>query len=402
MGELADLSTLPSKRHTADAQLLSEKDSGILHYSGDFVKLEVPSRPPIPLDLGLSIAVQDKESQATSPMSIIRRAIAGEGVLKVIAESAITPDAWANLHIDASDGKVWAFGRIPEIQGSWREPIVRSSREVLGDFSLRPNYDADTLRTLFGRYMPGWERLAKEIRLFDGGVLGKNVFEKSNEGWKVWENDRYWVEIIERPHLNGNHFVVRPKSELFGKDFQRQWQTTSDSAQPYIQATAEMIAIGLGVDALVDTKRYGQLHISGNWAEGLRIMPDPGSKLNTDYLSDVQTIREKQGHAGGLIGARKREKRRHRIAGDFRTKPHLHVYIPKESTNVVLPRLWKGEAQWKLESNNMQGYTQDELHAIIDSWEKIPALEENVARKTARPVGEGLTEWLMKNVAFRE
>lgn len=218
----------------------------------------------------------------------------------------------------------------------------------------------------------------------------------------MWENNRYWVEIIEKPHLNGNHFVVRPKSELFGKEFQRQWQTTPDFAQPYIQATAEMIAIGLGVDALVDTKRCGQLHISGNWADGLRKMPDPGGKFNTVYLSDVQTAREKHGHTGGLLGSRKREKRRHRITGDFGTKPHLHVYIPNEDIPIVLPKLWKGEAQWWLESNNLQGYTRDELHAIIDSWEKIPTLEESAARKTAGVVSEGLTEWLMNNVVFKE
>lgn len=140
MSELANQSAQPTVPYKIEDPLFPEKDSGMLLYSGVFVKLKVPSHPPMALDSGLSI---------------IRRAVAAEGVLKVIAEGAITPDAWANLHIDASDFTVWAFGRVPETHGSWREPIVRLSRESLKDLSLHPNFDANTLRTLFGKYLPG-------------------------------------------------------------------------------------------------------------------------------------------------------------------------------------------------------------------------------------------------------
>src|SRR3989344_2432610 len=240
----------------------------ILLYKSPRFKVFVPSTPKIPLKEGLHVQVSSRHD-LTLPKEVLSRYVLVLGSAKALAESGLTQDAWANTRIE--DGKiVSAYGRIPGVEKSWRTP-VNTNQKVGHIITLNPGYSTERLQTLFGKYLPKWEELVKNISLFKNGVGGRDVEPIGDGDYKIWENNMFDVVVIRNPHLNGYHLVVSPK-----KSFQRQWQTVKeDEPQLYIQATLEATAIAIGIQQLIASGK-GEIHNSGNWAVDLKTKKEGG------------------------------------------------------------------------------------------------------------------------------
>jgi len=306
---------------------------------------------------------------------------------KAIAESSYTRDFWANTRITNND-EVHAFGRVPEEDSSWRKPVktLPSPQEIpQQDINIKKYYDLEKLQKLFKRYMPLWEKLAQKISLFPEGVNGKEqpYSEKTHE--IIWSNGRFEVQLFRRGHLNGYHLMVSPVGQL-KENFERQWQTIIETGeeqmiQEYIQATLEATAIAYAIRSLVNEGK-GEIHNSGNWAKGLKPKEEGGA------LS-LENLRKN----------RKKEKRRHftriKIGKDgrleivkepeesFGTSMHVHVYIPLEGEEVVLPEMSKEEA------------LQRGRNDIVAQWDNIkPLTDEQIKDVIDKLHGEKLNQYL--------
>lgn len=342
---------------------------GITLYKSDRLEVFVPENPNIPLSEGLHVKISDGHDAADSPKEILARYLVAEGVAKMLAESGLTQDAWANTRIE--DGQaVSVYGRVPQVEDSWRKPVNTLNRNAPEISNLEPNYDTQKLQELSTRYLPKWEQLAGNIDLFKDGVDGKDMNEVSREGFTIWENDSLKLEIIANaPHVKGVHLVVHPK-----ESFQRQWQTVKGQGaeQVHVQQTLEATAVAMGVQRLL-AQGKGELHNSGNWAGGLKSTQE-GGKLNLDNLEENRKV----------------EKRLHRpdIAtpeNQIGTGMHVHVYIPSEGP-VILPEMSKQEA---IEKGRMD---------VVKLWEETPPTTLAQVEEIRAKLGEGkLTNWLEEN-----
>lgn len=374
MNNMADgVSFSPDNLMPEIEQAKETGEKAITLYKSNKFEVFVPARPSIPLNEGLHIRVSDGHDGSDSPREVLARYTLALGSAKILAESGATQDAWANTIIEEGQ-TINVYGRVPEVEGSWRKPVNALNRNVPEVNSLEPNYNTQKLQELSGRYLPKWEQLADNIELFKNGVNGKDVNLASKEGFIVWENDKIKLELIANPHLNGLHLMVTPK-----EGFQRQWQTIvgQDSEQIYIQQTLEVTAVAIGVRKLLAEEK-GEIHNSGNWAGGLKSTKEGG-------MLDL----------GKLTKNRKTEKRSHRpdiavLEKQINTNMHAHVYIP-ENGSVVLPEMSKQEAVEKGRED------------VIEQWDNIRPITQVQAEEVRNKLGEGrLTKWLEENCMIRK
>lgn len=337
-------------------------------YQSDKFDVFVPSKPKIPLGEGLHVQVSDGHDKEDSPKEVLARYTLALGSAKVLAESGMTQDAWANTRLEEGQS-VSVYGRVPGVEDSWRKPVDTLNRNAPEITSLDSKYNTQKLQELSGRYLPKWEQLAGNIELFKNGVNGKDVHQISNDVVVVWENDGIKLEVILNPHLKGLHLMVSPK-----ESFRRQWQTIKgqDTEQIFIQQTLEATAVAMGVQKLLAEGR-GEIHNSGNWASGLK-STEEGGKLDLEKFSED----------------RKGEKRSHRPnmaepENQINTGMHVHVYIPSEGP-VILPEMSKDEA--------IQKGRED----VVKQWEEIPSANSaQLEEIRIRLSGGELTKWLEEN-----
>lgn len=359
-----------------------------LYEAKDATRVYIPPTPNIPIKEGLHVEVASIKDVVDSSKEVLKRLLLGEGVAKVIAESSLTPDAWANTRLEKGN-VVSIYGRVPEEEKSWRKPVDTLNRNAPSIEELEPFYATQKLQELSARYLPKWEKLLEKMVLFEGGVSGKAIPVSMEGESTVWKSDKFSVELIREPHINGYHLVVNPS-----ESYERQWQTVRESAQDvgnnvmvqeYIQATLEATAIAMGVRQLLAGGR-GEIHNSGNWAGGLRPATE-GGKLDLDRLRS--NIRE--------------EKRRHRpdLASDeekFGTSMHVHVYIPDEGDVVILPPMSKSEAMERLNDARDKGESIDQYEKVIAQWDAIqPSTPDKIATINERLGENKLNEWLRDN-----
>ncbi|MBI1919350.1 hypothetical protein HYS29_02085 [Candidatus Microgenomates bacterium] len=355
---------------------------GITLYREGGLKVFVPRKPRIPLNEGLHIEVSSGHDKKESPKQILERYLMALGSAKAIAESGTTPEGWANTRLE--EGQVVSiYGRVPGEKNSWRKPVDTYNRGV-GEISvLEPDYNTQRLRELFIRYLPKWKHLAEKINLFGDGVNGRDIDSGEGEEIPVWENDKFTLVVVSKPHLEGIHLVVHPK-----KSSRRQWQTIrgSDQEQPYIQATLEATAIAMGAQRLLAEGR-GEIHNSGNWASGLKLKEEGGK-------FDLKNFQAR----------RKAEKKLHRpdIAvpeEQIDTSMHVHIYIP-ESGPVVLPPMSEKEAIQRMNEARQKGEPIEEYKRIIEQWENIPNVTLQQIGDVREKIGKGkLANWLLQNTA---
>lgn len=336
-------------------------------YKSPRFEVLVPQRPNIPINEGLHVQVSSGHDESDSPKQVLARHLMAEGVAKILAESGVTQDAWANTRLEQGQ-IVSVYGRVPEVENSWRKPVDTFQRGVGVTTTLEPYYDNLKLQELCQRYLPKWEQLANNIELFKNGVNGKDINAVSNEFVTVWENDKIKLQVIINPHLKGLHLIASPK-----EGFQRQWQAVGNlESQPYIEATLEVTAVAMGVQKLLADGR-GEIHNSGNWASDLRSIEE-GGKLDLGKLSKN----------------RKAEKRSHRpdiaaFENQFNTEMHVHVYIPS-GDRVILSEMSKQEAIEKGRED------------VIKQWQEIPSMNQIQLEKIRAKLGKGkLTKWLEEN-----
>lgn len=342
---------------------------GISLYKSNRFSVFVPSKPNIPLNEGLHVGVSDGHDVSDFPKEVLARYTMALGSAKVLAESGLTQDAWANTRLE--DGQmVSAYGRVPGVEESWRKPVDTFNRNVTEISQLDPNYNTAKLQELFGRYLPKWEQLTNNMELFTSGVNGKDIAEPSSkEEVPIWENDRFTLVVVTKPHLKGIHLVAHPKESV-----KRQWQTVigQDAGQIYIQQALEATSIAMGVQKLLAEGR-GEIHNSGNWAGDLKSIEE-GGKLNMQKLEENRKI-EKRLHRPDLASSE----------NQIRTGMHAHVYIP-ENGPVVLSEMSKSEA---IERGRLD---------VVKQWEEIPATTPAEIEAIKAKLNEGkLTRWLEEN-----
>lgn len=356
---------IPSQNELVEG---AEKGRITLYRSEKF-NVFVPSKPNIPLREGLHVQISGAHDSSDSPKEALARYLMAEGAAKVLAESGLSQDAWANTRLEEGQA-VSVYGRVPGVDKSWRKPVDTLSRNAPVANKLEPFYNTQKLQELSGRYLPKWEQLAGNIDLFKNGVNGKDLNEVSREGFVVWENDRFRLEIIANaPHVKGLHLVVRPK-----ESFQRQWQTVQgkDSEQAYIKQTLEATAVAMGVQKLL-AEGKGEIHNSGNWAGGLK-STEEGGKLNLEKLAENRKA-EKKSHRPDIAAPE----------SQINTGMHVHVYIPSEGP-VILPEMSRQEA---VEKGRLD---------ILRQWEAIPSTTPTQLEEIRVRLGEGkLTKWLEEN-----
>lgn len=343
---------------------------GIALYKSNKFDIFVPSKPNIPLNEGLHVEVSSQHDQLDSLREVLSRYAMALGSAKALAESGMTQDAWANTRLEEGQ-TVSAYGRVPQVEGSWRTPVNTVQRGVETTASLEPYYNTAKLQELFGRYLPKWEQLTDNISLFKNGVNGKDVEPSlsAKEEIPVWENDKFSLVVISNPHLKGTHLVVHPK-----ESFRRQWQTIngSDQEQVHIQSILEATAIAMGVQKLL-AEGKGEIHNSGNWAGDLKSTQE-GGKLDLEKLSENPKA-EKKSHRPDIAV----------LENQINTGMHAHVYIPSEGP-VVLPPMSKQEA---IEKGRLD---------IVKQWEQIPQLNPAQLEEIKVKLGGGkLTNWLSEN-----
>lgn len=357
----------PEVSLVSQGEVLQSKEVVSLYRSSRF-DVFVPSKPNIPLDEGLHVEVSSGHNSADSPKEVLARYSMALGAAKVIAESGMTPDAWANTRLEQGQ-IVSVYGRVAEVEDSWRKPVNALNRDVSEVSNLGPNYDTQKLQELCGRYLLKWEQLANNIELFRNGVNGRDVSEYSKDVATVWENDKIKLEVILNPHLKGLHLIASPK-----EGFQRQWQAVKgqDSEQIYIQQTLEATAVAMGVQKLL-AEGKGEIHNSGNWAGGLK-STEEGGKLDLEKLSENPKA-EKRSHRPDIA-----EKE-----NQINTGMHVHVYIPSEGP-VILPEMSKQEAIDKKRED------------VVKQWEEIPPTNQVQLEEIRIKLSGGkLTSWLEEN-----
>jgi hypothetical protein len=389
----------------------SGSSSDILLFRGLNGEVVIPHSPKIPPKEGLHIQVRGFHDETDMPRNTLVRFLFAEAVAKAIAESEVTgSDLWANTRIEGK-GEVNIYGRVPWEETSWRKPVGLTEGQInsLQDFSSY--YDSKKLKRFFSSYMPGWEKLANIMTLFDNGINGvdSEVTLGNVLTTPVWTNGKFKVEIMQQEdvltkpwlHINGFHLVVSPV-----KEYQRQWQTLIESTsdvkqqamiQQYIQSSLEGAAIALGIRHLLG-QDIGEIHNSGNWAVGLDTTfnnPEKG-RIYVDALS-VDPKAEKRMHfqreeldASG--------KPKVLTESDLHTKTHFHVYIPFDGKPVDLPSMWPWEAQTKKDLALRQGQSIEQYDTIIERWKAIKPLTEEQIHKVVDAIGGGkLTSWLANN-----
>jgi hypothetical protein len=382
---------------------IKEANPGNVLYAGRDITVSIPQSPNIPLSEGLHISVKGIHDREDNPKAVLRRFAIGQGVAKVVAESGHTGDFWANTRIEKGR-EVNIYGRRPEEPASWRKPVDANDRGVEPVTSLEPFYKANDLARLFSKYIPMWEKLAGNMNLFDRGIKGKDLqVAQPNNDLKIWENEYFDLLIIrDNPHLNGFHLFVGAKN--MGEAFERQWQTVNETAddvaknrmvQRYIQATVEATAIAMGARHLIAGDR-GEIHISGNWAEGLKTTNE-GGKLSLKYL--------RSSNEENLEKARKEEKRKHfdrvpkvKNPDTFKTSVYVHVYIPESGDKVILPEMKKKEAEMKLAKARETGGDTSGYEKAMYVWETIRVIDEMGLQEVIDKLSGGkLEQWLIDN-----
>lgn len=343
------------------------KSEGVTLYKSSRFNVFVPSKPKIPLNEGLHVKISDGHDVADSPKEVLVRYLMGLGAAKVLAESGLTKDAWANTRLEHGQA-VSVYGRVPGVDNSWRKPVDTLNRNTSEITTLEPNYNTQKLQKLCVRYLPKWEKLAANLNLFKNGVNGTDI--DLNGGDVVWENDNLRLEIIAKgPHLKGFHLVVSPK-----KSFRRQWQAVrgKNAEQIYIQQTIESTAVAMGVQKLLGNGK-GELHNSGNWAGGLK-STEEGGKVDLANL-DEHLKAEKRSHRPDIA---KKDKQ-------IDTAMHVHIYIPQEGP-VILPEMSEQEA------------TQKGKEDIVRQWKDIPKTSSGQLEEIRLRLSAGkLTRWLEEN-----
>ncbi|MCL5439237.1 MAG: hypothetical protein M1268_04635 [Patescibacteria group bacterium] len=357
-------------------------------YKSQNLEVFIPKKPNIPLNEGLHVRVSGQHDSMDPPKQVLSRYLEGLGVAKVIAESGVTRELWANTRLEKGQ-VVSVYGRVPGEVDSWRKPVDTNNREAANIDTIEPQYPEKRLQELCQRYLPKWDVLAQKMELFGNGVKGSDL-EGNNSGDPIiWENDTLTVQIIKNRHLDGYHLVVNPK-----EGFSRQWQTVKETRddkeqqkmiQKYVLSTIEATAVAMGVRQLLSGGR-GEIHNSGNWAGGLKTIEE-GGKLSMQELDD-NLKKEKKLHRADLETSETR----------FGTSMHAHVYIPKEGDVVVLPPMSLGEAKSKREDAESRGLSTQEFDNIINQWEVIPPTSEEQMREIQAMIGNGkLTKWLEEN-----
>lgn len=363
---------------------------------GQRTEIIFPNPPNIPLTEGVHVVVGGLESESdTSPKHVVERFVVGLGVAKAIAESGVTPEPWANTRIEKNGTLVSVYGRSLD-PTAWRKPVDTVNRTVEAIHPEHVAYNFKKLRTLLVKYAPMWEAKARNIHLFASNqnkTIGQDVFEVLGHAYKLWENDAFDLVLIKKePHVAGLHFIVSPK-----KGYARQWQTvrgaTSEAlagreeVQPFIEVSAEGVAIALGVQALMGGK--GEIHNSGNWAANLNFIEDEPLKGRISK--------------GDLLTHPKAEKRRHRpdIATDdqkIETYSYFHVYIPEKGP-VILPTMKRDEAREALaKAASTDTIRRNEAQSALEQWNRnYPPTEEQLQFIQGK-LGNGmLSDWLQKN-----
>lgn len=396
----------------------ASQDSTLYH--GSIADIIIPSPPKIPLTEGLHIGVTNHSDQNELPKQVLSRFLLGLGVSKTMAESqTLSQDFWANTRIEEGNN-VSVYSRRPGSADSWRKPVNTVGRENtdVNNFPERDKYEK-----LLGKYMPKWEKLAQSMELFPDGVNGQDHDEESGEGPLLWDNPDFKVELIRKRHLSGLHIVVHPK-----EGFQRQWQTVRESEtdvenqkmiQTYLQRTLEATAVAHTIKNLLGDR--GEIHNSGNWAAGLKFV-DEGGVLSREGIESSPRL-EKRAHVvrydsespepyvlenneriffpkisqkdaqDSLAQAKKeglsleeQKKFEEAIATwdkinkiSFKTGMHVHIYIPKEGLDVVLPEMSKDEAMARKQQAISRGEPVETFDAVIKQWDETgEATEEDI------------------------
>lgn len=195
---------------------------------------------------GLHVKVSGKHNSEDLPKKVLTRYLLGLGVAKEIAESGITQDVWANTRLEREQ-EVSVYGRVPKEKASWRRAVDTNNRNVQPVNNLSLYYDYEKLQRLSRSYLPNWETLADKMSLFENGVKGKDTVKPENwEDELIWENDKFNLVVVQKPHVKGLHLVIFPKEK-----YQRQWQTVLETTddiekgrmiQQYVQGTLEATA----------------------------------------------------------------------------------------------------------------------------------------------------------------
>lgn len=366
---------------------IASQERAVLYKDDAGNRIIIPKNPHIPLKEGLQVQIFGKHDQFDQPREVLKRYLFALGSAKVIAESALTSDAWANTRIENGQ-EVNAYGRVPGEANSWRKPVNTFDRGNTEIESLEP-YQEEKLKKLFSKYMPKWGKLGKRINLFNEGINGKDI-DKIGEGDPViWENDNLNVAIIRNPHLNGYHLVVNPK-----ESFARQWQTVRETpedidnermVQSYIQSTLEATAVAIGIRQLLSGGR-GEIHNSGNWAGDLKSIEE-GGKMSLQELA-AHPKKEKKSHRPDIAVPEKA----------IATSMHAHVYIPESGSVVILPAMSIGEAKERKEAATKDGLQTEEYDNIIKQWEDIEPLQQEQLAEIRNRIGSGkLNKWLEDN-----
>lgn len=352
---------------------------GITLFKNRDVEGLVPRKPNVPLDEGIDIRIEARESIRGAKKTLCEF-FYGLAVAKVVAESGHTPDEpWANTRIGNSfagdPDAVDVYGRNAHSPDAWRKPVDVNNRNVGEIDTLEPHYDQERLTALLGRYMPKWETLARNMKLFPDGIaeIQGQIPQASTT---VWENDRFRVSVNAEPHLKGLHLLIDPKEKIA-----RQWQTVLETqenvrnqemVQTYIQQVMEAAAISLSVRQLLFEGK-GEIHNSGNWAGGLKDVSEGGTLSKENLTKDPRG--EKRSHRPDLNLKDK----------DFGTAVHFHVYVPENpDAPVTLPVMSKGEAQ---ERGRLD---------VVKQWEEIPQTDMASVLDIRKKLGSRkLTQWLL-------
>lgn len=125
-------------------------------YQGLNSEVIIPTPSKIPLNEGLSLEIKGSHDATDNPRQILERFAIGLGVAKIVAESGLTRDAWANTRLEKGQA-VNVYGRVPGEENSWRKP-VDTNREINQQIdTINPTYNQQKLSTLMQRYLPKWE-----------------------------------------------------------------------------------------------------------------------------------------------------------------------------------------------------------------------------------------------------
>ncbi len=412
------------------------------------VEVSIPQKPNIPISEGLHVQVKGEHDATDTPKAVLRRFGVGLGVSKAIAEGSQTPEEpWANTRIEKGQ-QVSVYGRNITNEDSWRKPVQTDNRVGTQIERLPKPYDQAQLQTLFRRYIPKWEQLTSQVKLFQNGPEGidHDPSTAAQGDFTLWENDSVKVTIIRNPHLAGLHLMVDAKSSI-----DRQWQTQrgisagiakGEEEPELIRNTLEAAAVALGVQKLLGGG--GEIHNSGNWAGDLKTTDEGGKFIKDAFLRNEHISKEslqkllktadsqaaiadymrEQGKSEAEITQRiarigdatedelrnallrrtaVAEKRIHAPshaddASRIGTFMHFHVYLPEDrEAPVSLPNLSKGEASERLLKETDQA-KQKEYEGIIAAWDAIPTTTTDEMVRVRERIGNGkLNTWLLEN-----